>query len=287
MMRPPRALVTIGMLLGTALLAIPVSAAEVGTIAAVGGTAELRHAGIWNPAAIGAPVNIGDEVRTGRPGQVRIVFQDDSVLAVSDGSHITVTEQYFDPTKGQARSLMQLITGKVNAIVSEYYHRAGSNYQIQTRNAVAGVRGTEFIMSYDPAADVTQVFGVSGHVVVHSAVDPTGPGVLITPDQSTSVTKDQLPTQPRQIGGMLFQQTLDNLSFIGNGRAETLALLHGVTSGASVPAADRAAAVNPPPAPGSISVPNLGKCVDVTCLVQDSPQVVKAMTGQLGISLGK
>src|SRR5262245_772776 len=52
-------------------------AQEVGTIAAMEGTAELGRGGAWAPAHIGAAIQQGDELRTSRPGRLRVVFQDD------------------------------------------------------------------------------------------------------------------------------------------------------------------------------------------------------------------
>ena len=126
---------------------------------------------------------------------MRIVFQDDSVLAVSESSFVTVNEQVFNPDTGKAKSFMELLQGKVNAVVSDYYHRAGNSYEIKTVTAVAGVRGTEFSMSYNPDQDVTEVVGISGHVEVHSMIDPTGPGVLLTANEVTTMPHGELPSR--------------------------------------------------------------------------------------------
>ena len=202
------------------LLAGAVSAQEVGTVAAVEGTAEIGSGGSWTTAAAGAPVHRGDQLRTGAPGRMRVVFQDDSVLVVSESSLVTVNEQVFNPGTGKAKSFLELLQGGVNAVVSDYYHRAGNRYEIKTVTAVAGVRGTEFSMSYDPQQDVTEVVGISGHVEVHSMIDPTGPGILLTANEVTTVAHGALPSPPSRLDESLFRQRIEGLDFVGGGRAE-------------------------------------------------------------------
>jgi hypothetical protein len=271
------------MLVTLAAFALPAWSQEVGTVAAVDGTAEIGRNGVFGAAVLGAAVNQGDELRTGQPGRLRVVFQDDSVIALSDDSHVTVDQQVFNPAAGTSRSLMQLLKGKVNALVSDYYHRTGAAYEIKTQTAVAGVRGTEFSMTYNPQDQVTEVVGITGVVQVHSAADPTGPGVLLTADEATSVAPGQLPTSPHRLEDSIFRQQLQGIEFIGGGRPESLANSHPLVAGTGVPAPDRAGSV----APVTDTTAAVGQKQDASSLVGNSPGGVKAMTGQLGINLGK
>ncbi|HVN87276.1 MAG TPA: FecR family protein [Candidatus Binatia bacterium] len=258
-------------------------AQEVGTIASIDGRAEIGRGGAWSDAAAGAAIQLGDVLRTGKPGRVRVVFQDDSVLTVSENSEVRVDEQTFNPNKGQATSLMGLLRGKVNAVVSEYYHNSANAFEIKTPNATAGVRGTEFTIGYDADAELTEVVGISGHITVHSALDPSGPGVLITASQTTTILKNQQPTAPRRINEELFRQQLEGFDFVGGGRPESLVANNAVRTGANVPAPDRAPVVIAAVVPTN----NLGTRGDTTDLIGQPPQVVKALTGQLGIVLPK
>jgi len=280
-------------LVGALLMASLAAAQEVGTVAAVEGAGEIGSGGAWTPAAIGSPVHRGDQLRTGTPGRMRIVFQDDSVLALSENSFVTVDEQVFNPATGKAKSFMELLQGKINAVVSDYYHRAGNTYEIKTVTAVAGVRGTEFSMTYNPDQDVTEVMGISGHVEVHSMIDPAGPGVLLTANEVSTVPRGQLPSRPHRIEETQFRQQLEGLDFIGGGRPESLTAGQALASGASVPAADRAASVTTTGATtgaGGVTSTQSTRvsCFDTgaACLVGQSPVVVKNVTGRLGLSLG-
>jgi len=285
MTRTPRHLANSLLVLASVLCLAPLAwAGEVGTVAALEGTAEIGRNGTWIPAAIGSPIDRGDELHTFNPGKLRVVFQDDSVLAVSDDSRITVNEQVFNGEKGSAKSFMELLQGKVTAVVSDYYHRAGNSYEIKTVTAVAGVRGTEFAMTFDPQASVTEVVGVSGHIEVHSAADPTGPGVLVTANEATTIEFGKLPTRPRRIEESMFRQRLEGIDFVGRGRPESLTSAQSLSN---VPAPDRVGSVSRVNVDVAEAPNNAGNRRDASSLLGKNPQLVlDAGTGKLGISLG-
>jgi hypothetical protein len=287
-----RAMTAAAGLAAVLLLAGAVVAQEVGTVAAVEGTAEIGSAGAWTAAIAGAAVHRGDQLRTGSPGRLRIVFQDDSVLVVSENSVVTVNEQVFNSNTGKARSLLELLQGEVSAVVSEYYHRAGSRYEIKTVTAVAGVRGTEFSVAYDPEQQLTEVTGISGHIEVHSAIDPTGPGILLTAHEAATIPRGELPSPPRRIDETLFRQRIDGLNFVGVGRGAASLAARALAAGTSIPAADRAASVATNAGTGSLGLTSgqatRASCADMSaaCLAGQPLDVVTSTKGQLGVSLG-
>ena len=272
-----------------AALALPAAAAEVGTVAAMEGSAEIGRDGQWTAATVGAPILAKDELRTGQPGHLKVVFQDDSVLTLSDDSHLTVDRQVFNSKEEKAESLFGLLQGKVHALVSGYYGRPGAKFEIETPTAVGGVRGTEFLMSYDPATDLSKVIGITGVVSVHSTVDPTGPGVLITASEATSVPGGELPSEPEKLDDKTFKQYLQGIDFISM-RGTSLSTGHAIIAGAAVPQPDRAPAVAVGPAFNTLASNGPGGLAqgpDASGLLGESPAAVKAMTGSLGIDVGR
>lgn len=259
------------LLLLVALCVRQATAQEVGTIASLEGTGKIGRSDVWIAATVGAAVHRGDELRTGQPGRMRIVFQDDTVLTVSDDSRVVVDEQVFDPTKGKTRTALGLLQGTVSALVSEYYHRSGAAYEIKTTTAVAGVRGTEFVVTYDPREELTEVAGLSGTVEVHSAFDRTGRSVFITAQEATTVTRGRFPTPPRRLSDTLFRQYLEGMDFIGAGAAESLTINNPLLAGQIVPKADRAAVAVTGIAPGRRQL--IREPRDASDLIQQPPAI--------------
>lgn len=207
--------------------------AEVGTVAAARGTAEIGRNGTWTPATAGNPIEQGDRLRTGAPGQLRVVFQDDSVLTLNDDTELVVDESVFAPEQGKARSLTELLHGAVNAVVSEYYEQPGSEYTIKTATATAGVRGTEFIVSYYPEAEVAEVIGISGTVAVRSTLSDIDETVYVTSEQISQVAKGLQPSPAQPFSGESLQERLQRFDLVGTSPIEDLAAWQGAGAAAS------------------------------------------------------
>ncbi|HVO28054.1 MAG TPA: FecR domain-containing protein [Candidatus Margulisiibacteriota bacterium] len=261
-------------------------AQQVGTIAQVEGTVELGRAGTWTSAAVGSAVERGDSLRTGRPGGVRVVFQDDSVLAMADTSELRIDEEVVDSNRGVAHSLFRLLQGKVRTVVSEYYQRPGSVFTIETVTAVVGVRGSEFVIVFDPVAEVTDVVGVNGRAEVHSTLDRVGHAVFVTAREITTVMRSRYPTAPRRLRDEEFRQYLDHVEFIGAGKPEGVVAGLPLVTGAGVPEGERAtllpgvtgAGVQPPVATSA----GYDKPPDVSSILQQPPPVLE-QSGIVGI----
>ena len=257
-------------------LAGAAGAAEVGTFAAAEGNTEVQHDGRWNPAKIGDPIQIGDAVRTGTDGRARLVFQDDTVLNIGNSSFLVVDRQVFDPGEGGSRSLMKLLRGRVRALVSEYYQRPGSSYEVETDTAVAGVRGTEFIVQYDPEQFKTEVVGVSGKVQVNSVLDRARHGVYVTAGELSTVRRGEIPGPPPRLDEKTFRQYIDGLEFIGFGRPESLTNQSAIVTGVQIAEPEKC------PETTGVSAPTTERPErDASTLIDQPPDVIRALSGDL------
>ncbi len=269
-----RCLTRFALLVALALMSGRVAwAQEVGTIAALEGRVEIGRAGVWAAATVATTINLTDEIRTGRPGRLRLVFRDDCVLTVGDSSHVIINEQIFDPSRGVFRTLIELLEGTVRGLVSEYYGLPSALYLLRTRTAVTGVRGTEFIVIYDRATEVTEVVGVSGRTEVHSVIDLVGRGVYVTARELTRVARGQFPTRPVRLDDAVFQQYLEGLAFIGGGQAESLTAGQPLLTGEAVAPGEQAAAL-PDRTVGDGPVPMTEPRICRECSVIQQPPAV-------------
>jgi hypothetical protein len=258
------------------LFSVAAGAQEVGKVSATRGVAEIRRAGVATAAAVGAAVQMGDELRTA-DGQMRVVFQDDSVIDLDAQSAIVVDEQIFDPAGGRFSSLMKLVQGKARALVSEYYRSPGASYEVETPTAVAGVRGTSFIVTYHVDRDATEVVGIAGQVEVRTLA-ARGDTVYVTAQEATTVLRGEAPTSPSQIDERLFRDEVEGLEILAIGNLGSLAGGHPLRAAASVPAPDRApAATNPV---GQLGRDQLRNTADI---VGQPPSVIDGDRGRLGV----
>jgi hypothetical protein len=204
---------------------------EIGTVAVVVGTLQVQRASAWQNGSVGAPIFIGDRLRTGASDSAKIVFRDDSVLDVAPNTELTLDKQAFDPGARRFEALLRLVKGKVRAWVSDYYRQPRARYEIETPTAIAGVRGTEFIIVYDPNAEVTEVIGLSETVAVAGKLGAPGGSVQVGPRFSSRVEKGRFPTVPQQLDDAQLRQYLSGLEIIGTGRGDGLNVRHVAASG--------------------------------------------------------
>jgi hypothetical protein len=221
---------------------------SVGSVAGVDGDAEIQHDGAWSPAVVGASVSATDVLRTGSSGRLRIVFEAHSVLLVANNGEVSIEEVSLQPL----RTHLRLRRGKARALVEDGFTAPDASYEIDTAVAVATVRGTDFVIVFDPVAEVqapaagsgrTDVVGVDGRTEVHSIVDRIDHGVFVTSHERAIVERGQLPTAPRRLDEVLFKQYLEGLEFIGGGRSVSAAQHSPLATGEVVLNAERAQSV--------------------------------------------
>ena len=261
------------------LIAAAAAAEDVGTVASVRGVADIGRGGGRTAAAIGTPVQLGDELRTGGDGQLRVVFRDDSVVDLAESSTLIVDKQVFDPSTSTFSSLLRLVGGRARSLVSEYYRAPGAAYQVQTPTAVAGVRGTTFLVAYYPDSEATEVIGIHGRVEVRSLAERAGESVYITAHEATTVWPGEAPTPPETLDEQHFRQQIEGLDQIALGSLGGLASASPLQAGATVPAPDRA----PSAVGGVVGQAGRDQLRNPGDVIGQPPTVVDATRGSLGI----
>lgn len=124
--------------------------ASVGTIVVAKGAAWVTpESGKPKAAKVGLKIFEKDVIETGKDGQVRVLFNDKNIMNIVPGSKARITEVQMD-TADQDHTMIDLIYGKIRSKVQKNYDGANNNnyYRVRTKSAVAGVRGTDFVVSY-------------------------------------------------------------------------------------------------------------------------------------------
>jgi len=213
-------------------------------VAEVEGAVEAGAVGAGHALASGGTVAVGEPLRTASGARLRLVLGDGSVIAVGPDSEVEVVDLRLPPSS-PGRTRLRLQRGSIRALVSPESGAADSRFQVDTPTGLARAHGTEFIVTFDPVADVSRVVGIGGTAAVHSVLDPTARGVLVTAGELTAVARGSYPTPPQKLTDTVFRQYLDSLAFIGAGKAESLAAGDPLLSGSIVPLPDQAGAAAP------------------------------------------
>jgi hypothetical protein len=195
------ALWAVWMLVAALLAPGVVNAAEVGRITAIEGRADVVRAGAERAVEVkvGAPVSIGDIVRTRLHSKAEITFNDSTVLRLAPETRVRIEEYLFNPDGTRQKGSLYLFRGKVRGVVSKMKRRiipisyGSSPFEVRTQTAIAGVKGTDMFVFF--------LKGVSGVVFREGSgfvFNPNLPGeiVSIRAGQATLVAGPDLPPLP-------------------------------------------------------------------------------------------
>lgn len=181
----------------------------VGRILSVRGEASVKPTGEQDTAV---PLFKGDRLREGAiimteaGAAARLLMQDKSLLDIGPKSRLKVKAYRAAAKKKQRKVALRMFLGRLWARVTKTFS-AQDTFEVETENAVAGVRGTEFVVDIDTDGN-TLVTCVGGNVEVLPEIDGVRAAsgqVLGAFDQSTVTPAgetSQLKVTPEQVKQM-------------------------------------------------------------------------------------
>lgn len=172
---------------------------DIGVYTAVEGQVSVKRSGTADalPAKLHDDVRFLDIIETERESRSKALLNDDSILTVGEHSRVEITEHIYDPNRGLRTVVVNLVRGKVRALVGKMFTGTGSKFEIHTPTSVAAARGTYFV--------VWHVDGVSGiaNVGTHGAVDfqSGGSTVRVDPGNFSITPPGGTPSLPAVLSG--------------------------------------------------------------------------------------
>lgn len=165
----------------------------VGMVSAVDGVAEAQVEGeaTWEKLAQKDDIYIGDSIRTQTNSKIKLVFKDDSIVSLGPQSLMQVKVFDYTPEREQRVSTFSVAQGKARAVVGRLFG-SDSKFEIETPTAVAGVRGT-FFMVWVLSPEITRVFVLEGKVTVRNIKPEVRGEVVVTEGRTTTVQEAAPP----------------------------------------------------------------------------------------------
>lgn len=139
----------------------------------------------------GMSLQSGDVLRTDLGGSLTLVLLDGSRLELGEDTRVDIAELNLGtPVKS---SLFKLVWGKLRAVIAQPYKTPGSEFNVETPNALAGVKFTAFSMGYFRSTDTTWLLVEDGTVTLTSLLDPNQTTETFGPGQSGISVADNPP----------------------------------------------------------------------------------------------
>ncbi len=167
--------------------------AVVGKITQASGKAEVKRGATSLNAVAAMPVELHDQLKTAIPGQITLEMLDKSVLTVNESSLLAIDESLIG---GATATNVNLLSGSVHSLVTAVARAAAPTFKVSTPNAIAGVRGTDFICRYNAGSarvgfpncfEFTDCATTTGTVVVTNNPPRPGVAVKVGPGMKTTV----------------------------------------------------------------------------------------------------
>ncbi len=176
------------------------SAKQIGLFMVVKGEIKVVRGSETLKAKVPLGVYQGDTVISGKDARAKIVMTDKNVIHISPNTELKI-ETYVN--NGQQKNVeLNLKEGKVRNNVEQTYDGDKNKFIIKTPTAVAGVRGTQFITSFDKSRNETKIETLQGRVELSSI--PTAANeqpivVTIKKGESATASGEKPPTTPQTI----------------------------------------------------------------------------------------
>jgi hypothetical protein len=226
-------------ILALALLLLPRSAQtadRVGYLAEFQSVVECPKSNVLQLSDKPRDLHVGDTVVTrdapAGQGTARAYLEDKMVVTIDRKSELTIGT--LDPEVGSVATAIALRFGAVRV-----YARQGTTCRVSTSTAVATCHGTDFIVTFDPNSQETDVLVLSGVIEFHGVGAAATDTVTLRAGEMSRVLPGQSPSPPKAADGATVASRTSGMELIGHGTTERLTFGTDLLAGNTVLAEDQ------------------------------------------------
>ena len=109
---------------------------------------QTSEEGQWTTLPLGAFVQAGERIMTMKGGRVELQLPDKSIIRFDEESDVRLAKAEYNPAESKRDVRFSLVLGKTWANIQDVFG-SSKGVQVETENAVVGVRGTVFRLNVD------------------------------------------------------------------------------------------------------------------------------------------
>ena len=158
--------------------------------------------GSLQKAKPGLKVNEGDTIIAGADARAKVVMVDKNVLNISPDSKVLIEKYVFNEGSNQKNVSLNVLYGKMRSTVKQKYDGEKNTFNVKTPSAVAGVRGTDFVTSFNNVTNTSKIVTFEGSVQMGTGIGPGGViqnAVAVNPGQFSVAGAGSPPTAPAAV----------------------------------------------------------------------------------------
>ncbi|MBU1398489.1 MAG: FecR domain-containing protein, partial [Proteobacteria bacterium] len=143
------------------------------------------------------PVFERDTVITQKKGRIEILLNDESKLILASGTKLELTKSVYDPKMKTRFFLINMAIGKARYLVTKLSNFNSSEFKVKTNTAVAGVRGSDFVVTAKPG--VTEISALAKTSLEVTNILWPDKITVLSDYEKTIVRQDSLPSTVEKI----------------------------------------------------------------------------------------
>jgi hypothetical protein len=178
----------------------PGTGASVGKVASIRGQVVIVHTG--DPLGYRAEANFAiyekDLLVTREGARAVLELNDGSRISLAELTRLVIDRSVFNPADGTRESLLDMSLGKARFWVQKIVGSKRSSFQVRTETAIAGVRGSDFVVRSTRL--LTEVVALENTRLEVSAAAAPEKALVLTDFQRTVVAVNQMPSAPEIVG---------------------------------------------------------------------------------------
>lgn len=109
---------------------------------------QASEEGPWTALTLGAFVQAGERIMTMKGGRLELQLPDNSIIRFDEDSDVRFARAEYNPAQSKRDVRFSLVLGKTWANIQDAFG-SSKGVQVETENAIVGVRGTVFRMNVD------------------------------------------------------------------------------------------------------------------------------------------
>jgi len=108
----------------------------------------------------------GDTLITEPKGRIRFQLNDESIMTLGSKTKLVISKSIYDPAKKSRSSFLGMDIGKARFLVTKFIGFRRSEFKVKTKTAVAGVRGSDFIVKVELVSGATENAGAANRILL-------------------------------------------------------------------------------------------------------------------------
>ncbi|MFP5518361.1 MAG: FecR domain-containing protein [Bdellovibrionia bacterium] len=168
-----------------------------GVFMVVKGSVSVKNSSGTNAVKVGHKVNEGDTIITAADSRARIVMQDRNVINLNPDSELKIEKYKNDGANKNVE--LNLLKGKTRNNVEQSYDGEKNKFLIKTPTAVAGVRGTQYVASFDVLTQSANFTVLRGSIDVRPTTNMNGPAARLGAGETVKVEKNTNNLKPEKL----------------------------------------------------------------------------------------